>query len=352
MKKILLLLVAPCVFLSALSAQVTQQDADAIVLGRLDKTKDVTLYAAKGDVLSVKTIKGEELELAYACWAYYIRYSGKTGQYVMVKKSDGNLLEILPKNNDTGPNNLTEWRVVYPVSLGAISNKTWKTDKIGDIQQEWSDYLAYPADKPSSWGVAMVDEGTEGDGFYMKHPDKQYYMYNWYYVVQNQDKLCPSPWRVPTKQDIINLDLSLGGLAVYNTVVTTTSRNNPYRQVFMGIQSGNDWGHLGGTTSELEDADIADHVEKYVNKMGFDFSGRLQQGGNIDGAGTMGYVYTSQEAAEDAMASSVPGEWKGSQLCIKRSETSAGWCVFPQNEYDTSMDKARGLPVRCVKDVK
>ena len=126
MKKLLLLLVAPCIVFSTLSAQITQKEADEIVKQRLDdETKPYAVYAKEAvqtEGFTVITATGETLALEYPCWVYYVDYAGDTnGKYLIVKESSGNLLEIKTKK-DTGPGDLTEWRVVtfeteYPIDI-------------------------------------------------------------------------------------------------------------------------------------------------------------------------------------------------------------------------------------------
>ena len=113
-KKVLLFIVA-LVFLSALSAQTTQEQADAIVWECLNKEIQVCTMYAKEDVQEemIITSSAEELlELDYACWVYYIRYAGNDqGRYLIVNESNGNLLEVNAKSG-AEPEDLAEWRVV------------------------------------------------------------------------------------------------------------------------------------------------------------------------------------------------------------------------------------------------
>ena len=73
------------------------------------------------------------------------------------------------------------------------------------------------------------------------------YHYNWYYVKDHKAELCPSPWRVPTEQDFIDLDLAMGG-----------DGENPPAGTF------------------FNDAEL---VAKYVEEMGFENqAGRFHSG--------------------------------------------------------------------------
>ena len=115
MKKALLLFPLLLVLFFTLPAQITQNEADFIVIERINSIAphcDI-LYAkeelqTEGVILTTAT--GEEFELDYSCWVYYMSYAGNN-KYLIVKESNGNLLEI-NTTNDGGPEDLAAWRVV------------------------------------------------------------------------------------------------------------------------------------------------------------------------------------------------------------------------------------------------
>ena len=114
MKKILLLLVAPFIFFTAQSETVTQEEADNIVLERLSQeTRQYTIYAKDGvqQKMTVTTANGEIIEVNYKFWVYYISYINNAGQYIFVKQSNGNVLEV-NVTSDATPKDLAEWRIV------------------------------------------------------------------------------------------------------------------------------------------------------------------------------------------------------------------------------------------------
>ena len=115
MKKIILLITAPFAFIAALSAQTTQEQADSIVLERLhSETRAYTLYAKEGvqPEVTLTTSAGEVFELDYPCWVYCVKYTNETHiKYLIVKESNGNLLEINVRN-DEDPADFEEWRIV------------------------------------------------------------------------------------------------------------------------------------------------------------------------------------------------------------------------------------------------
>ena len=107
MKIILLLIVAPFVFLSVLSSQTTREVAYEIVLEHMSReTRPYTLYAKEGiqKSITITSSAGEILELDYSCWVHYIRFAEQAGSgcYCIVKESNGNVLEISAANDD-GP---------------------------------------------------------------------------------------------------------------------------------------------------------------------------------------------------------------------------------------------------------
>ena len=119
MKKILLSLVVPLVFMMTLSAQILQEQADEIVQQRLEsETKPYCLYAQKEvqTEFEITTATGEVLELGYSAWVYYVSYTGEAnGKYLIVKENNGNLLEVNTKN-DADPDDLEKWRFV-PIEI-------------------------------------------------------------------------------------------------------------------------------------------------------------------------------------------------------------------------------------------
>jgi hypothetical protein len=114
MKKTFIFIAASLVFLS-LQAQITQSEADSIVLERMSQeTRQHTIHAQENvqTNYSITTSQGEVLELDYPCWIYYINYFKNTiGHYLVVKESNGNLLKVKTKNN-VEPSDLAQWRII------------------------------------------------------------------------------------------------------------------------------------------------------------------------------------------------------------------------------------------------
>ena len=123
MKKLFVLLIAPLAIFSALQAQTTQQQADAIALERMDaETRPYGLYSKEGlqpAGTTIETSNGEVIELDYESWIYYVLYTDNPQErYLIVKEDNGNLLEVNVKD-DEAPDGLEEWRclISYPIEI-------------------------------------------------------------------------------------------------------------------------------------------------------------------------------------------------------------------------------------------
>jgi len=191
----------------------------------------------------------------------------------------------------------------------AVSTQKWT---VPGGSQVWSDYIEYDGKgKVADGTIEEFTGGTAGDGDYRgNHPNHRGYYYSWYYVEDNQDAMCPSPWRVPSKQDIINMDKAMGGTGVNQLGVGQTQ------------------------------------VEKYVDELGFIFSGRYRVGTTWSNVGTIGFILSNETA--DEAAGNHPN--KASYFALFSTEGTQHWSVMPQEEYDSSMTKDGGVPVRCVRD--
>jgi hypothetical protein len=74
----------------------------------------------------------------------------------------------------------------------AASTRTWTFGN-----QTWSDFIRIPECNKTSFTDSYTDPHCRS---YTSGANTWFY-YTWPYVAENADKLCPSPWRVPTKAD-------------------------------------------------------------------------------------------------------------------------------------------------------
>jgi len=121
MKKALTLMLVLTACTTSLSAQITREQADAIVWQYVQNevAQPYILYGnlntpSEGGMV-VTTFNDEIVKVKYAYWAYYLNENPETSEpsqhrYLFVKENDGNLLEIIT-TNDLSPD-LTEWKFV------------------------------------------------------------------------------------------------------------------------------------------------------------------------------------------------------------------------------------------------
>ena len=103
-------------------AQITREQADAIVLSYLQNEgiQPDLLYVntntPKEEGITLTTSNEETIKAKYACWVYYLNESEfSQSRYLFVKADNGHLLEIIA-NNDLGPDHsgqeLFQWQIV------------------------------------------------------------------------------------------------------------------------------------------------------------------------------------------------------------------------------------------------
>ena len=145
MKKIFIFLFISLLTFCTLSAQITQEQADEIVIEYMNhQTNDFTLYAKDKvqSMFEITTYAGEILELDYPCWVYYVSSDEIKSKYLFVKESNGNLLEINTKNDEE---NLNTWRIVREAPCNCIMDT---------LKGEWNWYKTYGG----FWGETLNNE--------------------------------------------------------------------------------------------------------------------------------------------------------------------------------------------------
>jgi hypothetical protein len=131
---------------TSIQAQITQEQANAIVLQYLQNevTPPYVLYVSThvpSEADLVFTTHNEEIiKVKYACWAYYLNEHPDVNEpcqhrYLFVKENNGNLLEVIT-SNDMSPD-LTQWTLV-PLSVidGERSNSVtlYPNPTTGELQ--------------------------------------------------------------------------------------------------------------------------------------------------------------------------------------------------------------------------
>jgi hypothetical protein len=96
-----------------------------------------TIYAKENlqTAFEITTAAGEILELDYPCWVYFVNITDKQdGKYLIVKASNGNILEVNTKN-DKEPDELEEWRFV--------EKNDWFTYSLSNTLCQWGPLTHY-----------------------------------------------------------------------------------------------------------------------------------------------------------------------------------------------------------------
>ena len=133
MKKLLFFIALPFMFLT-LSAQITQEQADAIVLQYIQNEVFppyilyVNTHAPTAEGIVINTFKEETVKVKYPCWSYYLNENPSVSapcqhRYLLVKEDDGNLLEIIT-TNDLGPEELLEWEVLLHFGITDVKENS------------------------------------------------------------------------------------------------------------------------------------------------------------------------------------------------------------------------------------
>jgi uncharacterized protein (TIGR02145 family) len=188
-------------------------------------------------------------------------------------------------------------------SLGTVGFATSETWKIGN--QEWSDAVTATACNKTTFDGG---EKTNFNADCRSNPNQKGDLFSWCAVYRFQDQLCPAPWRVPTKKDIIELDIALGGTgkrqednvgkflhkmteqdhAELRNAINTTFAGEPQKYDAVKIIY-NHIDDLHPLITNLHPLDLT-QVNKYINTWGGEFTGNTwQKNSLIDQGSVAGY---------------------------------------------------------------
>jgi len=161
---------------------------------------------------------------------------------------------------------------IWYTDLGLASfatDSTW-TISGGAITQTWSDVVQ--TDRCSNkTEFRGADVGTSTFRIDCRsNPARKGDLFSWQAVYELRDQLCPAPWRVPTKQDFLNLDIALGGNATERWQETVNG--------YSWQDQLNIW---------------------YINRWGGDVGGLCNQHGTVLGVGFWGEYWSQTEASSD-----------------------------------------------------
>jgi hypothetical protein len=115
----------------------------------------------------------------------------------------------------------------------AASNKVWV---FGSSTLMWSDAIYCPECNKETFEESDIDPQCRS----YTEDGKIWYYYNWPYVDENKDELCPNPWRVPTYGDFRTLS------AAPATLVNAWGYTGcEYRGAVVDLDSGTLWSSTG-----------------------------------------------------------------------------------------------------------
>ncbi|MDR1950768.1 MAG: fibrobacter succinogenes major paralogous domain-containing protein [Bacteroidales bacterium] len=188
-------------------------------------------------------------------------------------------------------------------SLGTVDFATTQewTIKNDSIFQIWSDAV-----RASNCGIRDTFVAVSGEELNSNfnadcrsNPDQKGDLFSWCAVSRFADSLCPAPWRVPTEQDFINLDIAMGG--------TGTNRTAPIHNQFI--------------------------IDNYLNPdvWGGAFGGRCSWDGTLERQGEWGRYWSSE----------IDGLWEAFLLGFV-----SGGNIAPKLKQSLGF----GFTLRCVRD--
>ena len=130
-----------------------------------------------------------------------------------------------------------------PFNLGKVSFATEQTWTIGS--QTWSD--AVQAENCSNKTTFNGRSSNYIDYLVdcRSNPNQKGDLFSWQAVYELRNELCPAPWRVPTLQDFIDLDIALGGTGEYQNY------NPEHRDKYLNVWGGTYGGGVDGDENHL-----------------------------------------------------------------------------------------------------
>jgi hypothetical protein len=130
----------------------------------------------------------------------------------------------------------------------AASPQTWTFG-----EQTWSDAIQCPECNKETFEDSYTDPQCRS---YTEN-EKTWYYYNWAYVSQNAATLCPSPWRVPTKEDF---DVLVSN-TTYSVLISAWGYGGSISDWLGGVVSPGSFAHYWSST----ESDVGAYSLRYAS---------------------------------------------------------------------------------------
>ena len=202
---------------------------------------------------------------------------------------------------ETRPGGCNSFTPGWGNSLGRVSFATNQTWTIGN--QVWSDAVSATACANRSRefrGASIGEFNFNADC--RSNPGFPGDLFSWCAVVRFQHQLCPYPWRVPTGQDFIDLDIAMGG--------TGQTRTRAEREAYPQFV-----------------------IDNYINRWGGALGGGVHSSGRLDWQSSSGRYWSISERG------------MGSDHAFALLFAPDGWFFLPD-----WFSKVGGLSLRCVRN--
>ena len=178
--------------------------------------RTITWYSSNADVATVTTTEGNPTSgqiLAVAEGATSIAVTTQDGNHTATFP-----ITVLPGKRTCNFNTPGWGESLGTVSWGTIGNtdiESGTTTIIGTdgrYDQVWSGAVFASACQDRTTFVSMANNsGNFNADCRRAHTELTGHFFSWCAVVRFADVLCPYPWRVPSYEDFIDLDMNLGG---------------------------------------------------------------------------------------------------------------------------------------------
>jgi uncharacterized protein (TIGR02145 family) len=192
----------------------------------------------------------------------------------------------------------------WGTSLGIVSFATDSTWTISNdtITQIWSDAVTASNCQKTKFNGERSQNSFNADC--RSNPDRKGDLFSWCAVVRFQDTLCPYPWRVPTAQDFIDLDIALGSDGGYHVSRTLDSLENLLVSYFIWGGEPSGGCYLHGTM-------------KHQGSVAFYWSQSKFRAYNTDTSHGLALQFGFCTSNKEWFTGPQDGKWKGSGVSLR-----------------------------------